>query len=64
LAVEKISSSVNGPSSITARLPRIADTIRATAAETETVSANAKALAMATHSASESVDDVLESRVR
>jgi len=28
--------------------------------KSETVSANAKALAMATHSASESVDDVLE----
>ena len=61
LAVEKISSSVNGTVIDHCASARgIADTIRATAAETETVSANAKALAMATHSASESVDDVLE----
>jgi methyl-accepting chemotaxis protein len=60
-AVEKISSSVNETVVGHCSSARdIADTIRATAAETETVSANATALAMATHSASESVDDVLE----
>jgi methyl-accepting chemotaxis protein len=60
-AVEKISSSVNETVVEHCTSARgIADTIRATAVETETVSANAKALAMATHSASESVDDVIE----
>jgi methyl-accepting chemotaxis protein len=60
-AVEKISSGVNETVVGHCNSARdIADTIRATAAETETVSTNATALAMATHSASESADDVLE----
>jgi methyl-accepting chemotaxis protein len=60
-AVEKISSSVNETVVGHCNSARdIADTIRATAAETETVSTNATALAMATHSASESADDVIE----
>jgi methyl-accepting chemotaxis protein len=60
-AVEKISSSVNETVVGHCNSARdIADTIRATAAETETVSTSATALAMATHSASESADDVLE----
>ena len=60
-AVEKISSSVNETVVEHCSSARdIADTIRATAAETETVSTNATALAMATHSASEAADDVLD----